>query len=192
METEKRKELEGRRAALRENLKAREFTGRSLLPFIEILEELVKHQVDFQVVKFVNFRPEWEAFIDEALSEAPFEPFGLAGVPRSEGNPLILGLLDAYPSVNPFRYVPDLPLYPCGTSLASIIEEHGDAETVYVSYLRYPFILQLGLAELKKTDESQLFNFWHEDVVIFPKDQKWLMAFSLEDEWRYGRQKQAL
>jgi hypothetical protein len=187
MTPEKRKELKNRRALLQQQLQATEFVESSIRPFLEILQILKESHVHFNIVEFVNVRPEWKLFLDEILSENPFTAFGLNKVPHSNDNALINDLLEHYPSTNPFRYVPDLSLMPYET-LRSIIEtQHREHEMVYLNYLAYPFILELPLSDLKHVDEAELFNFRHEDVVIFPKDMKWLMAYSLEEEWRYGK-----
>ena len=78
------------------------------------------------------------------LSENPFAAFGLDKVPQSSDNALINALLDLYPSTNPFRYVPGLPLMPYDTSLSSIIETYdAGGEIVYFNYFSYPFVLEL-------------------------------------------------
>jgi hypothetical protein len=152
---------------------------------LEILQILKESHVHFNIVEFVNVRPEWKLFLDEILSENPFTAFELNKVPQSNDNALISELLDCYPSTNPFRYVPDFPLMPYDTSLCSIRETlDPGSEMVYFFYFSYPFILQLPLSHLKQVDEAELFNFRHEDVVIFPKDMEWLIAYSLEEEWR--------
>ena len=185
MTPEKRKELENRRILLQQQLQATEFVERSIRPFVEILQILKESHVDFNIVEFVNVRPEWKLFLDQILSENPFATFGLSKVPQSNDNALINDLLNRYPSTNPFRYVPDLPLMPYGTSLRSIIEtQDWEHEMVYLNYLAYPFVLELPLSDLKHVDEAEMFNFRYEDVVVFPKDMKWLIAYSVEEEWR--------
>lgn len=188
MTPEKRKQLENRRILLQQQLQATEFVESSIRPFVEILQILKENQVDFNIVEFINVRPEWKIFLDEILSENPFVAFGLNKVPQSNDNALINNLLNRYPSTNPFRYEPDLPLMPYETSLRSIIEmQDWKHEMVYLNYLAYPFILQLPLSDLKSVDEAELFNCWHGDVVIFPKNKEWLIAYSLEEEWRHGK-----
>jgi hypothetical protein len=185
MTPEKRKLLENRRTLLQQQLQATEFVESSIRPFVEILQSLKKSHVQFRIVEFVNVREEWKLFLNKILLENPFAAFGLYKVPQSNDNALVNDLLNRYPSTNPFRYVPDLPLMPYETSLRSIIEtQDWEHEIAYLNYLAYPFILQLSLSDLKHVDEAALFNFHHEDVVIFPKDMKWLIAYSLEEEWR--------
>ena len=170
---------------MQQRLQATEFVESSIRPFLEVLQTLTGGHVQFNLVEFVNVRPEWKIFLDEILSEKLFAAFGLNEVPQSNDNVLINELLDCYPSANPFRYVPDLPLMPYDTSLRSIIEtQHREHEMAYLNYLAYPFILELPLSDLKQVNEAELFNFRHGDVVIFPKDRKWLIAYSLEEEWR--------
>jgi hypothetical protein len=184
MTPEKRNELENRRTLLQQQLQATKFVESSIRPFVEILQILKENRVDFSIIKFVNVRPEWKIFLNEILSKNPFATFGLNKVPQSNDNALINDLLERYPSTNPFRYVPDLPLMPYET-LRSIIEtQHPKHEMVYLNYLAYPFILELPLVDLRHVDEAELFNFRHEDAVIFPKGMKWLIAYSLEEEWR--------
>jgi hypothetical protein len=122
MTPEKRKLLENRRTLLQQQLQATEFVESSIRPFVEILQILKESHVDFSIIEFVNVREEWKIFLDEILLENPFVSFGLNKIPQSNDNALINDLLDCYPSTNPFRYVPDLPLIPYGTSLKSIIE----------------------------------------------------------------------
>ena len=188
MTPEKRKELEDRRVLLQQKQEAKEFVESSVRPFVEILQILKESHVQFNIVEFVNVRPEWKIFLDEILSEDPFAAFGLNKVPQVNDNSLINDLLDCYPSTNPFRYVPGLPLMPHGTSLSSIIEtDNPGNETVFLSYFAYSFILELPLSDLKQVVETELFNSWNGDVVIFPKKKEWLIAYSLEEEWRYGK-----
>lgn len=190
MTPQKRKELEDRRTFLQQRLQATAFAEGSIVPFVEILQILKESHVQFGIVEFVNVRREWKIFLDEILSGSPFAAFGLNKVPRSNDNALINALLDRYPSTNPFRYVPGLPLMPYDTSLSSIIETYdAGREIVYFNYFAYPFVLELPLSHLKQVNETELFNSRHEDAVIFPKNKEWLIAYSLEEEWRHGKKK---
>jgi hypothetical protein len=190
MTPEKRKELEVRRALLLQKQQATEFVESRVRPFIEILQTLKKNEVHFNIAGFFDVRPEWTIFFDEILSKDPFAAFGLNNVDRVNDSTLIHALLDSYPSANAFRYVPDLPLLYPDASLRFIIETYNPGnEIVYFFYFSYPFVLELPLSHLKQVDEAELFNCWHGDVVIFPKNKEWLLAYSLEEEWRYGKKK---
>ena len=187
MTPKKRKELEGRRVLLQQKQQATAFVESRVRPFIEILQTLKKNEVDFNIVEFFNISPEWSMFLDEILLGDPFAAFGLNKANRINNSALIHALLDGYPSHNPLRYVPDLPLIYPDAFLRFIIEaDNPYDEMVYIFYFSYPFVLELPLSHLKQVDETELFNFWHGDVAIFPKNKAWLMAYSLEEEWRYG------
>lgn len=139
MTPEKRNELEDRRTLLQQKLQATAFAESSIRPFVEILQILKESHVQFDITEFVNVRREWKIFLDEILSESPFTTYELNKVPQSNDNILINDLLDRYPSTNPFRYVPNLPLMPCGTSLSTIIEIYDQGgEMVYFNYFSYP------------------------------------------------------
>lgn len=193
MTPRKRKELENRRVLLLQKLQAKEFVETRIRPFIEILQVLEENRVPFKIVRMVNIPPEWKPFMDELLSESPFVLFGLDKVPQADDHMLIHELLDCYPSVHAFRYVPDLQSLPPGTSLRAVAAgRHTGDETIYFSYFAYPFVLEVALSGLTQADETELFNFWHGDAVIFPKNRAWLMAYSLEGEWRYGKKTDAV
>lgn len=190
MTPEKRKELEDRRVLLQQKQQAAAFVENHVRPFVDILQTLKKDKVHFNIVEFFNVRPEWTIFFDEILSKDPFAAFGLNKANRVNDSALIHAFLDSYPSAHALRYVPDLPLMYPGASLRFAIETyHPGSEMVYFFYFSYPFVLELPLSHLKQADEAELFNFWHGDVAIFPKNKEWLIAYSLEEEWRYGKKK---
>ena len=187
MTPDKRSELESRRILLQQQQQAIDFVESRVRPFVEILQNLQHNKVPFSIVEIFNILPGWKLPLAKLLSQHPFASFGLDKVCWVNENAWIHHLLDRYPSHNPFRYVPGLPLM-AEASLSSITENN-DATTgsAYLAYFTYPFVLQIELARLRQADEAVLFTGWHGDAVIFPKNMEWLIAYSLEEEWRFGK-----
>lgn len=71
--------------------------------------------------------------------------------------------------------------------LQSIIKQQRfEAQEVYLYYMRYAILLQVNLHHLSRVASEELFNFYHGDAIIFAENLDWLIAYSLEDEWRAG------
>lgn len=188
MTPQKRKELEIRRSKLQEKIEVASFVEKYIHPFVEILQVLKDRQMDFRIATFTNIPSEWNNLLDNTLSENPYALYELNKISRASGNPVIHQLLDHYPGQNAFRYVPDLPLLPPGIGVESFYEIiPSQNDWVYLYYFAYPLLLELYLPDIKKADIEDLFNLWHGDAIIFPKNYEWLLAYSLEEEWRYGK-----
>ena len=188
MTPDKRSQLESRRILLQQQQQAIDFVESRIRPFVEILQNLQQNEVPFNIVEIFNILPEWKMPLAKILSQHPFATFGLDKIAWVNESILIHQLLDRYPSANPFRYVPALPLMAGDASLSSILQNiDATPGSVYLSYFTYPFVLQIELAHLRHLDEAELFNAWHGDAVIFPNNMQWLIAYSLEEEWRFGK-----
>lgn len=177
---------------LQQKLQAQTFFEDKIAPFAELFSVFGKSGVGFQVAAWVGLKEEWHPHLVAKMQELPY---GF----KMEGNNKSVELLDdlfvQYPSLNALRYVPPIEKMEIETSenpLRKIMEHLQLEDTeVYVYFLRYAPLLQMKLYDIFRINQDEMFNFWLGDVVIFPKDKAWLIAYSLEEEWyaallRYG------
>lgn len=70
--------------------------------------------------------------------------------------------------------------------LQEFVETHQITnKKMYVCWLNYAFLIEVDLADFAAKVNNELFTPWHHNVLLFPKNYDWLIAYSLEDEWRF-------
>src|SRR5690606_10830660 len=171
---------------LQQKLQAKAFFTEKVAPCAELFEAFQSAEVPFQVVACIGFQEEWQPHLK---TEQPlFEIDWKRNQPLEQ---LLNQLFEEYPSENSFRYVPPYEKTTVGkeenplkkaTELLQLPNQE-----VLVYWLRYAVVVQLHLYDLPKLPEDTVFTFWHGDVVIFPQDLNWLIAYSLEEEWYAGK-----
>lgn len=187
MTPEKRNELEKQRSLLQQEMKARAYAEDNVLPFLEILECLNRHKANYHIAAFAPAHEACKLHLEKIFSESPYAMFRLNDHIPIRQNQIITDLLRRYPSIHPFRYVPELALAPYGNNLNAIVEYFKIQNSkVYCSWLSFPFTIEVCLSDLVQVDQNEIFNFWYGDVAIFPAGYDWLLAFSLEEAWYYG------
>ena len=173
---------------LQQKLKAQAFFEDKIAPFAELFSVFGKSGVGFQVAAWVGLEEEWCPHLSAKMQELPYY---FKKEDNSKPVELLDGLFEQYPSLNALRYVPPFEKMEIETSenpLRKIVEQLQLEDTeVYVYFLRYAPLLQMKLYDIFRIDQDEMFNFWQGDVVIFPKDKTWLIAYSLEEEWYGGR-----
>jgi len=195
MQPDKRKELEERRRQLQIRRAAEAFLASALQPYVDILDYLSKHDVDFEIIQLMYVKSDWKSHIQTMLQRVPYVDCGFhAGHLEELGlEEQMDQLYDRYPSINSLRYVPCLPKFAdYGTAPPEKIRDGLQkaaaslglsSQKVFLYYLRYTPVIEVSLFDILVHDHEDLFNFWHGDVMIFPSDLTWLMAFTLEEEW---------
>ncbi len=189
MDQAKRKELEERRTNKQLFHKLQEFVSTDIAPALELLNHLQESGSAYKIVRLVNIPREWEPHLFEILSSPKYAAYRFESIPTSFENKLVMEVLDSYPTTNPFRYVPDLPRFENSNSSVKQIAETLmlEDQEVYLYYFSYALIIQVSLFELLNINTELLFNWWDGDTIIFPSDKKWLIAYSLEEEWYAGK-----
>lgn len=187
MESSKRKALEERRQELRTRLLVKEWVLHQFDPFCEVLNELDRNSIVYDIHQLVNIPRSWEPLLREELATASHNAYRNSNFSFCEHYPLINRLLEVFPGTNPFRYVPDLPKYEVDTVKELCRNFRFKDQIVYLFYFSYGVVLTLRLFDLFNAENDSLFNLAHGDTVIFPADYSWLIAFSIEEEWYAGR-----
>lgn len=184
--------LEEKKQKLKCEIDFKNFAQANILPFIEILEELTRLEIDYKIIQTCSINEDWQDMLVQLFAKEPFVNYPLSEIPISSENDLVEQLLEIYPNTHPMRYVPDLPLVAKFESdssaiLKSILKTNQlTDEHVYLYYFQYVFLLQINLKTLAEKATEELFNFGLGDAVLFPKDYKWLIAHSIEEEWQFG------
>lgn len=192
MTPKKKQILEEKKQKLKCEIAFKNFEQSSILPFIEILEEVKKLEIEYEITEICYIKNEWKDMIQKVFEKTPFINYHLSKISISNDNPLIEKLLDLYPNTNPIRYVPNLPVvakYESDNSkvLKSLIKNNLLTDQhVYLYYFQYAFLLKINLSALAEKAIEELFNFFLGDAVIFPEDYRWIIAHSLEEEWQFG------
>lgn len=192
MSPDKRRILQEKKEQLRIQIVFDEFVNRSILPFLEVLEALQDLGIGFQVVMLRCVPKEFLGLLSEYFKVGPFLKYNLSQIEISTDDRCIEQLLETYPNTHPLRYVPDLPVVGLiGDSPAVVFPEimsinQIETHKVYLCHLKYAFLLEVNLQDLAQNADWTIFNIWEGDAVIFPKDFSWIIAYSLEEEWRFG------
>lgn len=186
-------EQKERLAALKKNKKdkidALKFANQSIQPCLEVLGEFKQKRIKINKIFMDAIQQEWLPTLQILFMQAPYSQFNLLSVEQKSSFPILDDFFEKYPSVNPLRYVPNYPKLNDRLRFKDIITQFELTDTkVYFFYLRYAFVFQLSISELAKAEEDLLFNLYHGDVIIFPENLDWLLAFSLEEEWRFGKE----
>lgn len=192
MPPEKDKRLHNKRDELQLRIRLGEFINAYILPFAAILEELIQLKINFEVVESRCIPLEFHEHLAEPLQKEPLSVHALANLPFNSADPKIDSLMEQFPSVLSLRYQPDLPVFDIDPSnddfaLKQLIQKMRLNDTeVFLCYLNMPFVIKTNLTELAERANDEIFNTWQGDAVIFPNNSNWLIAYSLEEEWRYS------
>lgn len=185
--------LQQKKQQLQLQIQFKAFLESFITPFIAILENFSEHKINHRVVLARCIPQEFKALLSVEFTTNKFEKYKLSKIKISTEDAEIEHLLESFPNTHPLRYVPDLPIVEQEndrptTILKSIINSAGlPKQQVYVCYMNFGFLLKVDLHDLSEKATDDLFNIWLGDAVVFPKNQEWLIAYSLENEWRFGR-----
>lgn len=199
MDDNKRSALEQRRQQLQVKMKAEAYIARYITPVQEIFDYIRQQEVAYQIAGLAHLPAEYHPYVEQAISEAPYKAYGFQSdhLRKPELQRKLNTIFDRFPSINSFRYVPDLPEY---ANYNGVPSEDGvrdglqrviqalalQDQQVYIYYLNYGLVLQLSLTALSDHEHEDLFNTWHGDVLIFSDELNWLIVFTLEEEWLGG------
>ena len=198
MELSRREALEGRRRKLQLRLAAEAFVASALQPYVDVLDYLNQHDVDFEIIQLMYTTQEWKPYVQATLQSSIYSRYGFLPAHGEERglHEKLDKLYDRYPSTNSLRYVPSLPKIADYSSMPPEYSRDGlqqaraslglPAQRVFLNYLSYAPLIEVSLSDILEHDQEELFNFWHGDVLIFPADLSWLIAFTLEEEWYAG------
>lgn len=192
MSPEKRQVLQQKKEQLQRRIAFEAFLGESVIPFMEVLDTLQNLKISFKVVLLRCIPMEFKDLLLERFRTETFVKYNLSDIEISTDDIWIEQLLDSYPNMHPLRYVPDFPLVGSRVDVPSMVlseildTHHLASQNVYLCYLKYAFLLEINLQALAQNVDEEVFNIWQGDAVIFPKDLSWLIAYSLEEEWRFG------
>lgn len=195
MTSQRYNQLLEKRAQLQLHIRFNEFVKECISPFVTILEELRRLGIAYRVVELrygaLEFRPlfatlfQTEAFVRNGFSEQ--------NLILDNDDTTIAKLVTKYPTTHSSRYFPNLPVIDVHvedpkTVLQNAIKDYQLSQSeVYICWILYPFVLEVTLDDLAHKATKELFDSWHEDVVIFPKDYRWVLVFhSFESEWLFG------
>ena len=196
MTPEQQQLLHQKKEQLQLRLAVQEFADRDILPLLEILDKLHSSGVGFIPRQLLGVKSEWQSELLTVLAAPPFAGYGLAGLPQSSDTAPITALLERYPTTHPTRYLPDIPMIGMAEEelsalLLSVLDSLRVREQhAYLYYFRYAILLEVNLPVFAKQVATDIFNLWHGDVLIFPEDYRWLIAYSDRDEWYAGGSKQ--
>lgn len=198
MNNDKRIQLEQKRQQLQVKIKAEAYIDQYIKPMQEIFDCIRQQGVTYQIAGLAYVPAEYHVYVEQIITQTPYDAYGFQPdhLQKFHLAHLINTIFDRFPSINPLRYVPDLPEYAnyhgvssdgARNGLHRVIQELGLMDQqVYVYYLNYGIVLQLSLTELSNHEHEDLFNPWHGDVMIFADHADWLISFTLEEEWLGG------
>lgn len=193
MTPEQQSTLNEKRKLLQQQLQFKEFFSQYIAPFSEVLESLNLLKINYQVVLARCIPKEYQHLLIEQFNGGEFKKYNLSEIEITSEDEILERLFKIFPNKHALRYLPDFESikidfdYP-KTILNNIIHsEHLTEQQVYLCYLGFGFVLQIDFQDLSDKVSDDIFNTWHGDTVIFPKNQEWLIAYSLENEWRFGR-----
>lgn len=193
MTPEQQSTLNEKRKLLQQQLQFKEFFSQYIAPFSEVLESLNLLKINYQVVLARCIPKEYQHLLIEQFNLGEFKKYNLSEIEITSEDEILERLFKIFPNKHALRYLLDFESikidfdYP-KTILNNIIHsEHLTEQQVYLCYLGFGFVLQIDFQDLSDKVSDDIFNTWHGDTVIFPKNQEWLIAYSLENEWRFGR-----
>lgn len=193
MTPEQQSTLNEKRKLLQQQLQFKEFFSQYIAPFSEVLESLNLLKINYQVVLARCIPKEYQHLLIEQFNVGEFKKYNLSEIEITSEDEILERLFKIFPNKHALRYLPDFESikidFDCPkTILNNIIHsEHLTEQQVYLCYLGFGFVLQIDFQDLSDKVSDDIFNTWHGDTVIFPKNQEWLIAYSLENEWRFGR-----
>lgn len=193
MTPEQQSTLNEKRKLLQQQLQFKEFFSQYIAPFSEVLESLNLLKINYQVVLARCIPKEYQHLLIEQFNVGEFKKYNLSEIEITSEDEILERLFKIFPNKHALRYLPDFESIKIDfdhpkTILNNIIHsEHLTEQQVYLCYLGFGFVLQIDFQDLSDKVSDDIFNTWHGDTVIFPKNQEWLIAYSLENEWRFGR-----
>lgn len=200
MDDNKRSALEQRRQQLQLKIQAETYIERHIKSARELFDDLRQHEVTFEIAGLVYTPMEYRPYIEQTIVQPMYNKYRFQSnhLQSTALEQLLDTLFDQYPSINPLRYVPNLPKYADYSSMPSkgglrdglqkVVHAMGlQNQNVYVYYLQYALVLKASLRDLCTHDHEDMFNTWHGEVVIFTDHPDWLITFTLEEEWLGGQ-----
>ena len=195
MNPERHQQLLEKRAQLQLRIRFNEFVKECILSFIALLDELQHLEIAYRVVELRYSKAEFQPLLMALFETETYTRYGFSKhkIFIDDDDTPITKLIEKYPSRHSSRYFPNLPIIDVQvedpkTVLQNAIKDYKLSQTlVYMCWILYPFLLEVPLDEVAHKATNELFNSWHEDVVIFPKDYSWvLVCHSFESEWLFG------
>ncbi|KMQ70355.1 hypothetical protein [Chryseobacterium koreense] len=192
MNPDQRNQLLEKRAQLQIRIRFSEFVTRNIEPFLEVLEELQNSGIKYSVVSFRCIPLEFHELLQAYILKENLAKYKLSDVLITNEDKEVETVLEKYPSENPFRYVLDALVVGYGNQpdevMRELMEQHQLSEKkVLICWLKYAFLLEMDLQDFIQNVNDDFMSGEHGDAVIFPRNHDWLIAYALEDEWRFAR-----
>ncbi|MEG0915866.1 MAG: hypothetical protein RSF68_02510 [Myroides sp.] len=191
MDAERLNKLLQKREHLQVRIRFNDFVKLFEEDFKEILKELQFLNIHYSIASWRCVPQEFHSLLAEYIQKDSFLKSKFAETKLLSNDDTVETLLNAFPSVNYLRYVPDLKIMGRGTEISALIQPLLDSYemerlSVYFCWLKYPVILEMDILEFAELVNGEILGFWHGDLVVFPTDFTWLLTYSVEDEWRFG------
>lgn len=107
-----------------------------------------------------------------------------------ESSPVHDQLFNTFPTTNPLRYLPPIPVLGSQEGLANSFSSllpkaiHMYRQPVYFVFARMSPVIRINVSHFLEMAAKQLLPEG-EDICIIPANFEWLLFRSLEDEWRF-------
>ena len=181
-----------KREQLQTRIKFDDFVKLYVDGLIEILREVQLLEIHYKIVSWRCVPKEFYSLLAEYIIKDAFLRNNVEETELFSDDSTIEKLLKLFPSVNPLRYVPDLPIVARGTEISALLPTlfksyEINNSTVYFCWLKYPAIVEMDISEFTELANDEILGFWHGDLIVFPKNFTWILTYSIEDEWRFGK-----
>lgn len=194
MPSEHLNQLLEKRARLQLRIRFNEFVKTDITPFTVVLNELQLLALPYRIVSMRYGPAEFQPLFAELFQSEAFVHYGFPKQALLIDDTVMTQLVEAYPNAHSSRYFPDLPVIERRHEepkriLQHLIKDYQLPNTsVYIAWLQYPFLLEVPLGDLADKVNSELLSSLYDDVVIFPKEYRWLLVYhAFEDEWLFGK-----
>lgn len=196
MENRVRIEIESHRFVMQLLISIKEFVIREIDPYLELLNHLAKKRVPYKVVELTRVVPEWSSYLKVLFSKAPYKSFNFleAQFEFEKSSSLMAEFNNGYPSIQGFYYKPEVSQISSSSNVQDTFRNIITTmclvdQKVYVYYFKYAVVIEVSLHQLLKVDEDVLFNTRRQDVVVFPSNFEWVIAYAGLNLWYAGYKK---
>lgn len=178
------------KSQLKQKMLTAEFVEKQIVGFKEIAEEL-ENCASFKIIDLSSIPEGLEIQVKENAKNIDWLSRNSDIKEPGKVNRLISEILIRYPSVNPLRYVPDIPPIQIPfdrqeEALTYCVKKFGiKNQLVIIHFFRYSPIVSVELNELLGADLAKIFNTWNDVCLLYFENENQALVMDTEEEWYF-------
>jgi hypothetical protein len=188
LNNEKKNILSEKRRQLQLKLNAQELVERKIVyHWLEVFEAIKQSGINYQIEYLCIVSEEIHPYVLQAVEDLNNPEFN-EGLVRKDSETEMDAFFRKYPSIEPLKYIPDLPVLTDSDNLNFVFEQANEQigfgnESVYFLSPDWWPVLKLNWQDIKQQG-AEIFANTPLPFLFTDKSHQKILFKSLEDEWR--------